>query len=177
MNAAPPTDATDPARVIPPEVPAGTRLPETMDRGTPPKSVPSSVAQVSAADAASAPIPTASQIGDWDTRLANAAAVKSPPFATTCHTSRSPVFATIPWAISSLRRAPSFESAMPEAKNAISRIPQLHPAALATVPDTTAPAAPLRDNALPRTALDATPAERSAPIIALMRGSDRRDDP
>ena len=152
MNAAPAIDAAEPASVIPPEVPAGTRFPDTIDRASPPTRVPTSVAHVSAADAASAPMPIASQIADGDTRLATAATVNSPPFAATCHKSRSSVFATIALEISSFRCAPAFESAVPETKNAARRAAQLHPAVTAMVPETTAAAAPSRDREFVRSA-------------------------
>src|SRR5437764_14825058 len=63
-NSAPPNPATEPTRVIAPEVPAGTRLPDTIDSASAPKRVPSSVAQVSAADAARAPAASAYQIDE-----------------------------------------------------------------------------------------------------------------
>ena len=46
-----------PISVTPPEVPGGTFLPDVIEIGSPPNSVPISVAQVSAVDAANAPIP------------------------------------------------------------------------------------------------------------------------
>jgi hypothetical protein len=64
MNSAPAIDAMVPANVIPPEVPGGTRLQDTIDIGPPPAKVPTSVAQVSAHDAARAPPPMANQIGE-----------------------------------------------------------------------------------------------------------------
>ncbi len=52
---APPSDASDPLTVTPPDVPAGTARPDSASRGTRREPEPSSVAQVSAAAAASAP--------------------------------------------------------------------------------------------------------------------------
>ena len=61
MNAAPTTDAASPGSVIPPDVPGGSAFRETMDRGGPPASVPTSVAHVSAVAAASAPTAASAQ--------------------------------------------------------------------------------------------------------------------
>src|ERR1041384_7017456 len=55
-NAAPAMEANDPGRVTPPEAPIGSSLPERIDRGWRPASVPISVAQGSDAVAASAPV-------------------------------------------------------------------------------------------------------------------------
>src|SRR5688500_334354 len=104
---------------------------------------------------------------------ATAAAVKTPPFARTCQTSRERVVATIASSISALRRAPKRESPTPERKKATRRIPQLHPAATATVPAIVAATAPLADSAFARCAAKDTAPERRAPIIALRRCSDR----
>lgn len=152
MNAAPTTAAAEPASVMPPEVPAGRVFPEMMERASPPRRVPTSVAHVSAADAARAPSPITSQTGDAAAMLARAAAVKSPPFARTCQPSRERFFATIASNISALRRAPMRERPIPARKYATRRMPQLHPAATATAPVIVAATAPLADNAFARCA-------------------------
>src|SRR5439155_4328284 len=67
MNNAPASPAAVPMGVIPPEVPGGTIFPEIMDLGSPAR-IPSSVAQVSEADAASAPAPIAGQREEGQSR-------------------------------------------------------------------------------------------------------------
>jgi len=62
-------------------VPAGTRFPEIIETGSAAASVPTSVAQVSAADAASAPAAIAYQAGDGSNRCPSAAAAYTPPLA------------------------------------------------------------------------------------------------
>jgi hypothetical protein len=83
MNIAPDTPARVPSIVMPPEVPVGTRCPEVIEIGLALESVPTSVAQVSAADAASAPIPTACQAAEGNARNASAASRNTPPLANT----------------------------------------------------------------------------------------------
>src|SRR5262249_11310485 len=58
-NMAPASAPRLPITVTPPDVPTGTARPDRIERGTPPNRVPISVAQVSAAEAASAPAPSA----------------------------------------------------------------------------------------------------------------------
>jgi hypothetical protein len=58
-------------------------------------SVPISVAHVSAAEAAIAPAANGNQTGDGLISEPIAAAVNTPPFATTCQASRSPHFSTV----------------------------------------------------------------------------------
>src|SRR5437588_10857359 len=55
-QSAPRNEAVVPSKVIPPDVPGATRLPEVIKRGGDELSTPSSVAQVSALAAASAPV-------------------------------------------------------------------------------------------------------------------------
>src|SRR3990170_924698 len=80
IKAAPPREAAEPAAEIPPEVPAGTCFPDTIERGTPPRRVPTSVPHVSAVDAASAPTAIAARSADGDKTAATAAAANTPPF-------------------------------------------------------------------------------------------------
>src|SRR5438270_10478476 len=82
-NSAPPIAATDPAKVTPPEVPAGTRFPDTIDTASVPTRVPISVAQVSAAHAARPPAASAYQIDEGARIKPNAAPANTPPFAST----------------------------------------------------------------------------------------------
>ena len=60
MNSAPATLAASPRALTPPDVPVGTRRHVVIMRGEDFESMPISVPQVSAADAASAPAPAAS---------------------------------------------------------------------------------------------------------------------
>ena len=132
MNIAPETAANVPIGVIPPEVPAGTRRPLRIDRGSPPYSVPISVAHVSAADAASEPAPSAIQrasgrikhrerragehraVGEHLDRVALAALGDDrSPFAAPCCA------------------RPKRDSALDDTKYMISSAPQFHPAATA----------------------------------------------
>ncbi len=177
MKAAPAPAANTPAAVIPPDVPAGTRFPEMMERGSPPTSVPTSVDQVSAAEAANAPTPIADQIASGQIRLPRAATVNTPPFARTCNASRLPLFATIESTRRAFRSEPSLESAVAVRKKATSRIPQLHPAATAMVPEMVLAIAPLCDRDRTRCAEMETTAETAAPISARKSDSDSTDDP
>ncbi len=95
MHAAPAMPAVVPARLTPPDVPAGTNRPERMERGDPGESVPTSVDHVSAADVAIAPIPSGIHAGPGAITDPTAAATNTPPLATTCHPSRRPSFVEI----------------------------------------------------------------------------------
>src|SRR5687767_3056733 len=147
MKAAPPRDAAEPADETPPEVPGGTRRRDTIERGSPPRRVPTSVAQVSAVDAASAPMATVGHTADGEAMNATAAAAKSPPFASTCHASLAPLLATIESTSRALRFAPIRDNALLEKKNARRRIAQLQPAHNARVPTSTAAMDPSADSA------------------------------
>src|SRR6266542_2110364 len=82
-QAAPATAPSVPERVMPPDVPAGTFLPEIIRRGMTPLSVPISVDHVSAAEAARAPIPAICHFASGKRSEASAAATNTPPFAAT----------------------------------------------------------------------------------------------
>lgn len=64
MHIAPANPANEPAHDTPPDVPVGTSRPVVMSRGGCAASVPISVAQVSAVDAAIAPAAGGSQAAD-----------------------------------------------------------------------------------------------------------------
>jgi hypothetical protein len=163
MNTAPPAPAIVPIRVMPPDVPGGTLLAEIIETGSPPASVPTSVDQVSAADAASAPKPTAYQCGDGKRRYPSAARAYTPPFARTCRASRSPAFCTTGPTSSAFFRSPSFERALAATKCESRRTPQLQPAATASVPKTAAVTAPLVESVPVRRARNATETARRPP--------------
>ena len=65
-----------------------------MDRGTPGTSVPTSVAQLSAAAAASDPTASAATAGEGTTSHPTHAMANTPPLASTWRQSRRPPFAT-----------------------------------------------------------------------------------
>src|SRR3954469_3412609 len=83
MNTAPASAARLPSAVRPPDVPAGTPLNERIETGPVLESVPTSVAHVSAVEAAIAPAPSASHSGDGEARCPRAATAKTPPLAST----------------------------------------------------------------------------------------------
>jgi hypothetical protein len=147
-----------------------------MKRGVPPATVPTSVAQVSAAQAASAPIPTTDQSGIGDRRCAAAAALNTPPFANTCNASRSPDFSLIACALPAFRRALHHDNALAGRKNASSRNPHLHPAATVIAPTNVAATAPLGDKARRFLAPSATAPAKMAPAKALKSVSDSTVD-
>ena len=93
-------------------LPAGTTRHPITDRGSPPARVPTSVASVSAAEAARAPTAaTASRVAFApDTRVERKAArANTPPFASTWIASRPPALATTLPVRRALASAPSFE--------------------------------------------------------------------
>jgi len=149
-----------------PEVPGSTLLPEIMDIGRPATRVPISVAQVSAADAASAPAPIANHVGEAAIRDPNAAPAYTPPFANTCPQSRSAPFSTIRPTRSVFLRSPSFESKLAEMNIERRSAPQLQPAAIEIVPTTEAAIAPLVESILTRCAASPVTTESEAPISA-----------
>jgi hypothetical protein len=155
MNSAPPRLAIVPIRLTPPEVPAGTGWPETIERGLRPASVPISVAQVSAADAASAPIPTAYHARVCESMYAIAASAYTPPLARTCLASRRSPFSTTAPISRAFLFSPNFESALAVMKCATRRNPQLHPAASAIAPTNVPANAPLVERARTRRAPNA----------------------
>lgn len=145
INSAPPMAATVPAHVIPPDWPVATNLAVTIERGRDDASVPISVAHVSAVEAAIAPAPAESHRVDESKKLAAASAAKTPPFARTCHASRSPPFAAmspVSRPFSSLRYR---ESIVAEMKKQIRRPAQSQPAAEHTRPSTIAAYDPFED--------------------------------
>ena len=83
MKSAPETIATSPMALTPPDVPVGTTRPVVIKRGGDFESIPISVPQVSAAEAASAPAPATSQSDDGNRSWSAAAAAKTAPFAST----------------------------------------------------------------------------------------------
>ena len=165
MNSAPPILASVPITLTPPEVPAGTLRPETIETGLWPVSVPISVAQVSAADAASAPIPTAYHVGVCDSMYAIAASAYTLPLARTCLASRRSPFSTTGPISFAFLLSPRFERALAEMKCATRRIPQLQPAARAIAPTTVPATAPLVERARIRRAPNATMPAPISPAI------------
>jgi hypothetical protein len=166
MKSAPPSAASNPDIVTPPEVPAARRLPETIETGSPAARVPISVAHVSAADAASAPIPKAYHAGAGETEWANAASTKRPPLASTCQASLSSFFSSIGVRRRAFLRPPIFDNVVAATKCATSSAPQLHPAITATVPARVAAAAPLADSARALRPASATIPAANTPIAA-----------
>src|SRR5687767_12734157 len=96
--------------------------------------MPVSVDQVSAAVAAFAPAPAASQVTEPVAIQAIAASANTPPLDITCNASRAPVFERIPRVISRFCVAWYAESAVVRVKKTTRRIPQLQPAVTAIVP-------------------------------------------
>src|SRR5688500_6673845 len=95
MAAAPATPPSVPAAVMAPDVPGAASLPLRIERGRPPSEMPVSVDQVSAAAAAIAPAPAASQVTEPVAIQAIAASANTPPLDITCSASRAPVFERI----------------------------------------------------------------------------------
>ena len=71
---------------------------------------------------------------------------KTPPFAKTCHASRSPPFATMSPVRERFFDSPTFDRRVELTKNAISIHAQLHPAAVQAVATKTAAIDPLSDS-------------------------------
>src|SRR4051812_24642836 len=163
MNIAPATAARLPTTVKPPEVPGGTRFPERIDTGSRATSVPTSVAQVSAVDAAIAPAPSASQSGEGVASCPRAATANTPPFANTCPASRSPPFSTTESTRAAFLLSPTFDSTLAETNSESSNAPQLHPAAMQIVPTRRPAMAPLLESVRVRRAANTTSSESAPP--------------
>src|SRR5205809_5719248 len=92
-----------------------------------------------------------------------AASVKTPPFASTCVTSRGPDFSRRPPVRRSFRLARKRDNSDELTKYAINTTPQLQPAATASAPAATAATAPLGLNARRRYATAAIALASSTP--------------
>src|SRR2546426_6374651 len=123
MTSAPATPPAVPSAVIPPEAPRVTRAPVVIRRGANGEKAPSSVAQVSAAAAASAPAVT-------DQAPHSAASAATPPFAMTCRVVRR-----------GARRSASWVRRLPDRKKANSRTRPCQPRPQATAAPTASAAA------------------------------------
>src|SRR3989475_467292 len=115
---APAAPPSEPKTVIPPDVPRGTCRPLVMSRGAKGEKAPISVAQVSAAAAASAP----AAIGH---ALNSAATAATPPFASTCRAVRR-----------GARRSASCVRRLPERKKTRSNTRPRHETPHVTAPPT-----------------------------------------
>jgi hypothetical protein len=162
--------------VTPPEVPRGILFAETIETGWPPARVPTSVAQVSAADAANAPTPVAYQIGDGTTRCPSADIAKTPPLARTCRAFRSLPCWSNGRTSSAFLLSPNFESALAVTKNESSSTPQLQPVVIASVATIVAATAPLVDSVRVRRATMLMKIARTPPAMACVRISLSCDD-
>ena len=171
MHSAPPKLAIVPTRLTPPEVPAGTGSPETIERGLRPASVPISVAQVSAAEFASAPIATAYHECVRVSMYVIAASAYTPPFARTCLASRRSPFSTTAPMRCAFLFSPNLERALAEMKCATRSRPQLHPAASAIAPTIVPASAPLVESAPTRRAPKAKIPAPIRPAVTRMTNS------
>src|SRR5512133_3192368 len=91
MTNAPTTAAAVPCGLTAPDVPGSTCRQVRMDRGAALSAMPSSVAQVSAVAAASAPNPNNPACHEPENAQTTAAIANSAPFASTCQASRERV--------------------------------------------------------------------------------------
>lgn len=171
MNAAPARDAASPRSVMPPEVPVGTTFMERMLRGFELERAPTSVAHVSAVDAARAAAAAAGDQSECEMSDVMARTANTLPFAKTCAASRPPLLSTTSKSRARLTGPPIRERATALAKKATSRDAQLHPAAVHAVPSTAAAPAPLFERARARYASRAIPAASAIP--ASVRGGSK----
>ena len=159
-RSAPATIATVPAADTAPDVPGGTARKVSTVRGTPPTSVPISVAQVSAVAAAREPAAAAARSGSELCPAANRPRqhnANTPPFARTCVASRAPPLSTIPAVRRAFSALPACESSEESTKYRTRSAPHPQPAATAAVPTAEAATAP---------EVDSEPALRAASAMA-----------
>lgn len=163
INAAPPIAPSTPQPVIAPDVPVGTGFQLVMRRGKVRAKTPSSVDQVSALAAASAPAIASHAASRFEAPNTTAAAAATPPLASVCIRSRCEPLENCA-ASCAFRRPPVRESALDETKKTISSVAPGKPAPPNTaVPTSSAPNAPLGESARWRSPSQPIKAASAAP--------------
>jgi len=158
IASAPAREASEPRWVTPPDVPGATAWPDSINRGARLDPAPSSVAQVSEVAAASDPPTNVSVVAGDAVAVTSAASVATPPFASTCRSSRRLPFAA------TTSPCPRRDNALDETKNVASTvIPRHELPADKPVPTTVAATAPRPLNASARQPARPTAADTSPP--------------